>query len=79
LHARQQILTMLLTLSALGRTAVFFGNFVGHRPRLSPMPHLEAVEPQALMGVNAVLMAVIVVALVRVAWIPFVSERRSGG
>ena len=74
----QQILTLLLTLSALGRTAVFFGNFVGQRPRLTPTPHFEAVEPQALMGVNAALMAVIVVALVRVAWIPLLKGRGLG-
>lgn len=63
---------VLLTVSALGRTVVFTGNALGHRPRLmgeSPFFRLEAVEAQPRMWLAAVLMAGIVGMLVR-AWRP---------
>lgn len=66
-------LVMLLTLSGLGRTAVFLGNAVGHRPRLRSGPwrfELDTVEADPRMWINALLMATICGFLVRSAWLP---------
>lgn len=75
----QEKLTMLLTLSALGRTAVFAANAAGLRPRLSaaaPWLSFESVAARPLlMGAAALLMAVLVVLLARASWGPFLRRR----
>ena len=68
-------LTMLLTLSALGRTFVFAANGLGWKPGLdwpSLAISMEAAPPMPRMLVNALLMSVILVLLIRAAWVPFV-------
>lgn len=74
----QEKLTMLLTISALGRTLVFSANAVGLRPRVdgeAPFVHLETVAAQpVLMGLAALLMAILVATLYRVAWEPFLKR-----
>ncbi len=73
-------LVMLLTLSALGRTFVFTANGLGWKPGVDWRPFavsMEAIPPMPRMLVNAALMAVIVVVLARVSWVPFL--RRRGG
>ena len=72
----QEKLTMLLTLSALGRTFFYLANGLGHQPRLRPEIALVAVDPNPKMLINAVLMAVIVIFLVRAVLSP---GRRTAG
>lgn len=67
----QEKLTMLLSLSALVRTFVFFANATGWRPRWRPLLSFESTEPDLRMLINALLMAVILVFLVRASWIPW--------
>lgn len=74
----QEKLTMLLSVSALGRTLVFFANAAGWRPRWRPALRFEPAEPDLRMLINALLMAVIFVFLVRASWIPW-WRRVTGG
>lgn len=67
----QEKLTMALSLSALGRTLVFFSNAVGWRPRWNPAPTFEPNDPDLRMLINAALMAVILIFLIRASWIPW--------
>ena len=72
-------ITMLLTLSALGRVFVFAANGVGWKPGFSWRPvavAFQSVEPTPRMLINAVLMAVIVVVLFRASWLPFLRRIR---
>lgn len=72
---------MLLAVSALGRTAVFFANSLGRQPRLQVSPFvLEVVErdPEPRMLINALLMGVIFVFLVRASWVPFCRRWSAG-
>ena len=69
--------TMLLAISALGRTGVFLGNALGWKPRLRPTLHLEAIEPVARMWGNFVLMGVILGVLVWASWWPFLRRSKS--
>lgn len=74
----RRILVMVLTVSAAGRTAVFFANAVGKRPRLdlsSLSLQVEDSLAQPKMFLSAVLMAVILVNLIR-AWWPDLFARR---
>lgn len=74
----QEKLTMLLTLSALGRTFVFASNAVGWQPEIHARPlalHLHPIDPLPLMLINAVLMAIIVAMLARAAWLPFMKRK----
>lgn len=64
----QKVLTALLTISATGRTLVFLGNGLGHRPRVSgtaPWLTFETAAAEPRMLVNSVLMAVICFFLAR--------------
>ena len=70
-RAGQEKLTMLLSISALGRTLVFLANAAGWRPRWRPALSFEPAEPDLRMLINALLMAVIFVFLVRASWIPW--------
>ena len=65
---------LLLTLSALGRTAVFAANGFGVQPRLNVGVALEAIPPNPKMLINAVLMAILVVLLARASWVPFLKR-----
>lgn len=79
-HVREK-LVMLLSLSALGRTFVFAANGLGWKPSLAWRPFalsMEAVPPMPRMLINAVLMVVIVVVLVRASWVPFLRRRGAG-
>ena len=73
-------LTMLLTLSALGRTFIFTSNGFGWKPGIdwqSLAFSFEAVSPMPRMLVNALLMVVILALFIRAAWIPFLERTRS--
>ncbi|MEM7353371.1 MAG: hypothetical protein AAF657_21425, partial [Acidobacteriota bacterium] len=76
-------LTMLLTFSALGRMFVFTANGLGWKPGINWLPiavNFQSTEPTPRMLINALLMGVIVVLLVRAAWVPFfrrLKERRA--
>ncbi|MCP3961067.1 MAG: hypothetical protein GY719_24745 [bacterium] len=75
----RQKITMLLTLSALGRVFIFAANGIGWQPGISWRPvavAFQSVEPTPRMLVNAVLMAVIVVVLFRASWLPFLRRFR---
>lgn len=74
-------LTMLLTLTGLGRVFVFTANGLGHKPRLDFETwslSLESIDPMPRMLLNALLMSTIVAFLVRAAWIPFFERHRVG-
>lgn len=66
----QTVLTMLFTLSALGRTLFYLFNGFGLRPRLGPLA-LESVPAEPKMLINALLMATILWFLARASWVPF--------
>lgn len=73
-------ITMLLTLSALGRVFVFTANGFGWKPGISWRPiavAFQSVEPTPRMLINAVLMAIIVALLVRAAWLPFIRRLKA--
>ncbi len=72
----QEKLTMILTLSALGRALFYLASGVGRRPRLRPSLGIETVAASSEMLLGAVLMAVIVVFLARASWVPFLRLRR---
>lgn len=78
--ACQTGLTMLLTLSAIGRIVVFAGNGVGQRPRLGLRPpsfHFEPTEAEPRLLLCATLMMVIFIFLARASWVPFLKARLS--
>lgn len=67
----QAVIAILLTVSALGRTVVFTGNALGHRPRLresAPYFRLETVDPEPRMWLAAFLTAWIFAMLLRAWW-----------
>lgn len=70
---------MLLTLSALGRTFVFAANGFGWKPAVA-WGHfdlaMESVPATPRMLINAFLMAIILVALARASWVPFLDRKR---
>ncbi|HSR67234.1 MAG TPA: hypothetical protein VLU25_04780 [Acidobacteriota bacterium] len=68
-------LVMLLTLTSGLRGLVLLGNASGYRPRLIP-PGLEPAEPKLSMWLGVALMCVIVWALFRAGWRPFLERRR---
>ncbi len=73
-------LVMLLSLSALGRTFVFAANGLGWKPGIDWRPFsfaMEVVPATPRMLINAVLMAIILVFLVRASWVPFVQRLRN--
>lgn len=77
LWAREK-LVMLLTLSALGRTFVFTANGLGWKPAVGWRPFtmaMEVVPATPRMLINALLMAIILVALARASWVPFLQRR----
>lgn len=72
-------LVMLLSLSALGRTFVFAANGVGWKPGVDWRPvalSMEMVPATPRMLINAFLMAIILVFLVRASWVPFLRRLR---
>ncbi len=73
-------LVMLLCLSALGRTFVFAASGLGWKPAIGWRPlalAMEVVPATPRMLINAVLMAIILIFLVRASWVPFVRRFRS--
>ncbi len=72
-------LTMLLTLSALGRAFIFSANGIGWKPGISWFPFAFSIEPVPAMPrmlINALLMLIIISFLVRAAWIPCIKRWR---
>ena len=67
-------LVMVLTFTSIGRFLFYLANGLGHRPRLRPEFGIEAVPASPKMMFAAVLMAVIVVALARASWVPFLGR-----
>ncbi len=70
----QDGLTMILTLSSLGRLCVFAANSVGYAPEVHYIPfalHIHEIEPQPLFVLNALIMVVILWAMIRASWWPF--------
>ena len=71
-------LVMLLTLSAIGRTFVFAANGFGWKPGIDWRPFtfaMEVVPATPRMLINAFLMLIILVALARASWVPFLRRR----
>jgi|GEM_PF-5497915 hypothetical protein len=71
----QTVLTMVLTLTALGRAVVFGCNAAGLRPRLSPL-RLEPTEPTPRLWLAVALMLGIVYVLAHASWLPWLHDRR---
>ncbi len=72
-------LVMLLTLSALGRTFVFAANGIGWKPSVAWRPFalaMDVVPATPRMLINALLMAIILIALARASWLPFLRRKR---
>ena len=66
----QEKITMLISVTGLVRTLIYVANAAGTRPRLFGGFRLESIDPQPKMWINAILMAVITVLLVRASWWP---------